>query len=136
MEFPMADAAAAPAPPAAPARRGFRLGLRFKFTATLALFILAIMAVTGVQVRLLQKDALDKEIRERGLALARALSANSVEPLSLGEGKTLDIMLLVKDVIQTSADPEANRKKLSADANTVDMIWEDLKRLGHEVTLE
>src|ERR1043166_1942390 len=100
--------------PAAPVRRrGFRLGLRSKFTGVLALFILAIMAVTGVQVRRLQKDALDKEIRERGLALARALSANSVEPLSLGEGKTLDIMLLVKDVIQTSTDAAAGRTKLS-----------------------
>jgi len=129
----MADTASLPvAPPIAAASKGFRLGLRSKFTGALALFILAILAAAGTRVRLLQQYALDKEIRERGLALARALAANSVEPLSLGEGKTLDIMLLVKDVIQTSTDAEGTARKLTFNDTALAMIWEDLKRFGHE----
>src|SRR5690348_14778894 len=106
--------AASPSAPSAPSTaRGFRLGLRSKFTAWLALFILGILAATGYRVRKLEQAALDREIKERGLALARALAANSVEPLSLGEGKTLDIMLLVKEVVQTTTDPEPARQSVA-----------------------
>ena len=128
-----------PPPPSAaprPVRRGFRLGLRTQFIFWVGMFILGIMTATGVAIRDQQKKALDKEIRERGLALARALSANSVEPLSLGEGKVLDIMLLVKDVIQTSTAGDSKELRGVGTESAFGMVWEDLKRFGRETTVE
>jgi len=88
------------------------------------MFILAIMGAVIYLVREQQQAALDKEIRERGLALARALAANSVEPLALGEEATLQLMLLVRDVIQTSDDPGAGRRHLYMTDSVMKMLWE------------
>ena len=117
-------------------KRGkIRLGLRARFILTLAAFILAIMGAVMLIIRQQQQTALDKEVRERGLALARALAANSVEPLSLGSEATLQIMLLVKDVVQTSDDPEMGRKQLYIAESFWELMFSDLKRLGSETAL-
>jgi hypothetical protein len=130
----MADAqqtAPPPAPPAAPARRGFRIGLRVRFTVYLAAFLLAIMGIASYLVIQQQRDALDKEVRERGLALARALAANSVEPLSLGEAQ-LPLMLLVKAVIQSSDESDAGARRLQMTESLGTLVWRYVLRFGIE----
>jgi len=111
------------------------MGLRFRFTLMLGAFVLAIMGAVMLMIRQQQQTALDKEVRERGLALARALAANSVEPLALGSEATLQIMLLVKDVIQTSDDAEAGRKQLYIQEGFWGLVFADLRRLGRDTVL-
>jgi class 3 adenylate cyclase len=123
----MADTSSGPAPaaPAAPvpaARRGLRLGLRVKFTATLTAFILAIVLLASGAIIRQQTAALDKEVRERGLALANALASNSVEPISLG-ADALQLMLLARTVVQTADDPEAARRLVGASETLPAMVW-------------
>jgi class 3 adenylate cyclase len=118
-----------------PKKGGIRLGLRVRFTLMLGAFILAIMVTVMLMIRQQQQAALDKEVRERGLALSRALAANSVEPLALGSEATLQIMLLVKDVIQTSDDAEQGRKQLYLAEGFWGLVFSNLGRLGRDTVL-
>src|SRR5688500_16340544 len=109
MSDPVVDQAAAES---AVKTRAFRLGLRVKFTAWFTLLVVIVVTVAGIAISRQQQGALDHEIRERGLALARALAANSYEPLSTGQDVQLSLSLLVKNVIQATEDPEAGRRHL------------------------
>jgi len=121
----------APAPSSPPpARRGFRVGLRLRLTVYLAAFLLAIMSVASYWVIKQQRAALEREIRERGLALARALAANSVEPLSLGGEAPLQLMLLVKTVIQSADEGDAAAQRARLTETLGSMVWHDLVGFG------
>ncbi|MEK7475153.1 MAG: adenylate/guanylate cyclase domain-containing protein [Candidatus Coatesbacteria bacterium] len=128
----MAEPTQTPAspPPAPPARGGFRVGLRLRFTVYLAGFLLLIMSIASYLVIKQQRSALDKEIRERGLALARALAANSVEPLSLGGEAPLQLMLLVKTVIQMSDENDAADMRGRLTESLGAMVWHELIGFG------
>lgn len=116
--------------------RRVRFGLRLRLMFWLAVFILIVMGSIIALVREQQSTALDKELKERGMALTRALAANCVEPLSvMGAEATLPIMLLVKDVIQTSEDPELGRSRLYARESFGQLLAEHLKRLGRSEEL-
>ncbi len=112
-------------------RTGIRLGLAPKFTFFLTLFILAVMGFTVDRGRRQQSAALDHEVRERGKALARAVANNSSEPLALGTTASLEVAILVTNVVQQSADPTAIRKLYSSDS-LASLVWADMLRLGKE----
>lgn len=83
-----------------------RIGMRWQFIFAIALFTVAVMSAVVLAIQRNQGALLEKEITERGLTIARTLAATCVEPMELPE-RTLATMLLVKEVIQQSSDPEA-----------------------------
>ncbi len=105
------------------------LGLRFRLTLAVAVFVLVIMGMVIEFVRRQQSDMLAREVRQRGMALAGAVAANSAEPLALGEETALLLMQQVQGVIQISSDPEAKRDLLSS-TGLVPLVLEELKALG------
>lgn len=137
----MSDPAAAPTSTAAnspvtpPARRGFRLGLRVKFTAWFTLLVVIVVIVAGIAISRQQREALDREIRERGLALARALAANSYEPMSTGQDVQLSLSLLVKNVIQATDDAEAGKRHLIVRRSMPELVLEYMKTLAAATAL-
>jgi len=80
--------------------------MRWQFIGAIALFTMAVMLAVVVAIQRNQGALLEKEITERGLTIARTLAATCVEPMELPE-RTLATMLLVKEVIQQSSNPEA-----------------------------
>ena len=86
--------------------KNVRIGMRWQFIGAIALFTVAVMLAVVVAIQRNQGALLEKEITERGLTIARTLAATCVEPMELPE-RTLATMLLVKEVIQQSSNPEA-----------------------------
>ena len=105
------------------------LGLKAKLMVVLALFVLLIMGLAIEFARRQQIEALDHEMRERGKALARAVAANSAEPLSLRREATLLLMQTAQGVIQRSEDPGA-LERLSPVGSFAGLVLEELGRLG------
>lgn len=101
-------------------------------TGWLVLMTGGIMAVVVTQVRQEISDTLEHQIKERGLALARNLAGSCVEPMQLPEERTLSLMLLVKEYVQTGGGLRA-RNRLLTRKGLGAQVWEYVKRFGQEV---
>jgi class 3 adenylate cyclase len=101
-----------------------RIKLRWQFIGAIALFTVGVMSAVVVAIQRNQGALLEKEITERGLTIARTLAATCVEPMELPE-RTLATMLLVKEVIQQSSNPEA-LKTLYGSASMTRLMAENL----------
>ena len=101
-----------------------RIGMRWQFIGAIALFTVAVMSAVVVAIQRNQGALLEKEITERGLTIARTLAATCVEPMELPE-RTLATMLLVKEVIQQSSNPEA-LKTLYGTSSMTKLMLENL----------
>jgi len=101
-----------------------RIRLRWQFIGAIALFTVVVMSAVVVAIQRNQGALLEKEITERGLTIARTLAATCVEPMELPE-RTLATMLLVKEVIQQSSNPEA-LKTLYGTASMTKLMAENL----------
>lgn len=112
--------------------KGFWLGLRSQFVLAISVFTLFVMVVVVAAVQRQQGQMLEREIRERGLTLARTLAATCIEPMELPE-RTLSIMLLVKEVIQQSDNPDA-AKGLYATSSMAQLILQELRPGAKEDT--
>ncbi len=131
MSDPVVDQAAA----SVAKKRGFRLGLRVKFTAWFTALVVIVVIIAGIAISRQQQAALDHEIRERGLALARALAANSYEPLSTGQDVILSLGLLTKNVIQHAEDAEAGRRHLIVRESMPALVVSYMKTLAAATAL-
>ena len=116
---------------AKPARHHVRLSVRWKMTGVLSLFTVAMMTAVVVMVQREVSTTFRGEIQERGLALARNLASSSVEPMEVAEEKTLALMLLVRDYIQTGGD-EGAKKRLFEHRPLISEVVDGVKSLGRE----
>ena len=116
------------------ARRGLKIGLRSQFILAIAFLVLGVMAASTFIIQRQQGRALDREIRERGLALARSLASSCVESM-FGDMAALEINILTQGVIQSSDDPEAYKRLFRADPfpRLVTGFMKDLGRPRAEV---
>ncbi len=126
----MADSAADSAAASAAKKRGFRLGLRVKFTLWFTLLVVVVVVLAGVAISRQQRAALDREIKERGLALARALAANCYEPMSTGQDVMLSVGLLTRNLIQQTDDAEAGRRHLIVRESMPTLVMQYMKTLA------
>jgi len=115
-------------------RRGLKIGLRSQFILAIAFLVLGVMAASTFIIQRQQGKALDREIRERGLALARSLASSCVESM-FGDMAALEINILTQGVIQSSDDPEAYKRLFRADSfsRLVTGFMKDLGRSRAEV---
>jgi len=110
-------------------RREIRFGLRIQFTLWLALFTFVIMATVVFLVRRETAATLNEQMRERGRVLARNLASSCVEPMSLGAERTLTLMLLVREYVQSGGGSDA-AGLLVRRASFFSGFLDGLKRLG------
>jgi len=114
-------------------RVGF--GLRWRFTLYLSGVTLLVMGLIAVIVSREIRKTLDAQIKERGLALARNLADSCVEPMQLKDERTLALMMLVKEYVQTGGGLEA-RAQLLERQSLASRVSGYLVRLGQEQVLE
>lgn len=79
-------------------RKGFRIGLGLKFSFFVGLLLTIILAVITVFIYNQQREALAKEVTQRGAAIARNLANNAAEALTTNEELTL--FVLAKQAVQ------------------------------------
>jgi adenylate cyclase len=104
------------------ARKGVRVGLGLKFSFFVGLLLTAILAVITVFIYNQQREALAKEVAQRGAAIARNLANNAAEALTTNEELTL--FVLAKQAVQDPLGMEDEDKELWQKVVTI--IKEDL----------
>lgn len=91
-------------------RKGARIGLGLKFSFFVGLLLTAILAVITVFIYNQQREALAKEVTQRGAAIARNLANNAAEALTTNEELTL--FVLAKQAVQDPLGMEDEEKEL------------------------
>jgi adenylate cyclase len=107
---------------AGPGRKGIRVGLGLKFSFFTALLLTGIMGAITVFIFNQQREALAKEVIQRGAAIARNLANNAAEALTTNEELTL--FVLAKQAVQDQTGMQEEEKELWQKVLTI--IREDL----------
>jgi len=105
------------------------ISVRWKLTGLLVAFTAVVIGLVTWLVRGEVSATLDREIKERGLALVRNLASACVDPMEVSEEKTLALMLLVRDYVQTGGD-ENSRRQMFENRTMAGMILDGLQGLG------
>lgn len=110
------------AKPAKQKRKGARVGLGLKFSFFVGLLLTCILAVITVFIYNQQREALAKEVTQRGAAIARNLANNAAEALTTNEELTL--FVLAKQAVQDPLGMEDEERELWQKVVTI--IKEDM----------
>lgn len=120
--------------PAGPRR--VRVGLRWRFAGSITLLTLALMAIVVSVVRGEITATLEKQLTERGLALARNLAFSATEPMSVASvDRALNLAILVPSYIQTGGG-EAAKRRLFERHDVLSQVIDSLRHLGGATALE
>lgn len=102
-------------------RKGVRIGLGLKFSFFVVLLLTVIMATITVFIYNQQREALAKEVTQRGAAIARNLANNAAEALTTNEELTL--FVLAKQAVQ---DPQVAAEEKPLWQEVWNIVNEDL----------
>lgn len=115
-----------------PHRPRVRLGLRWRFTAAITGLTLALMAGVVFVVRSEISTTLERQLVERGLALARNLAFSATEPMSVASvDRALNLAILVPSYVQ-SGGGEAARRRLFERNDVFSQVLASLRAFGRE----